>query len=156
MPNRVPKHPHKVGFWQRTHPVFVLPETTPPPTASSPPSSSCSSLNCRTLVSFQPIVLLLPAIQGLLGDPRLANRLRPRDFYHLCLLRTATILLHRKPLPLQGKPSPSHVVDFAENSPSLCVSKWGTAHCTGPRVSGPISQNVSCELSRSSGTLVSQ
>src|SRR5262249_20350673 len=62
--------------------------------------SSCRCLNCRLLklphlVCLQPLVLLLPAIQRLLGDPNLADQLRDRH-PHLSLLQHGYDLLHGK------------------------------------------------------------
>src|SRR4029077_2354723 len=54
------------------------------------------------LVYFQPHIVLLPAIECLFRDPRLANQLRHWNT-HLGLLQDGHDLLHRITLPFHGK-----------------------------------------------------
>src|ERR1700734_1569828 len=54
------------------------------------------------LIRFQPLVLPLPAIKGLLCDPHLADQLRHR-YPHLRLFQHRHDLFHGKPFPLHGK-----------------------------------------------------
>jgi hypothetical protein len=62
----------------------------------------CAQGELPDLVGFQPLVLLLPAIQRLLADPHLPDQLR-HWYSHLSLLQHGHDLLHRKALPLHGK-----------------------------------------------------
>src|SRR5271165_6885984 len=54
------------------------------------------------LIRLQPLVLLLPSIEGLLRDSHLADQLRHRH-PHFRLLQHRHNLLHRKTLPLHGE-----------------------------------------------------
>jgi len=141
MPNRVRKHPYKGEFSAANSPG-----TEDATNHFKPPVLFLQLLELPDLVGFQTLVLLLPAIEVLLGGFPTWRISSATGIPTFRLLQHGHDLLHRTPLPLHGKP-PFSSSRFCRKL-TIVSQKTGSRSLRPDREFLVISQNVSCELSR--------